>query len=220
MMRKTIYKLPVIEKSVVLEAKLPAAFQRGKKVEAEERQKQLEDVSRESYKRGWDDAEEEMQGKVVEENDALFKGLKKAVEELRNEINNIWGNCEKEIIHLSLAIAKKITCAEISKNSREITERVVAEAVGKVKGKKIASISMSAKDLEGFELKKISDINALEAGCEIVADDDVSPGGCMVVTDYGAVNAEIESRWDEIVSTLAVDNNSGYKKNEKRRENS
>ncbi len=209
---KTVYKLPVIEKSVVLETKLPTILEKPKRdeqAEVENRKRELEEVSRESYERGWNDAVEKMQGKIIEENDLLCKGLKKAVEELKNERDTIWENCEPEIIFLTLAIAKKITGAEISKYSKEITERIVAEAICKVKGKKISRICINEKDLEGFELMKISGINEMKGECEVTKDTDVSPGGCVVVTDYGSVDATIETRWEEIAATLEVENKRG-----------
>ncbi|MDR4505509.1 MAG: flagellar assembly protein FliH [Candidatus Scalindua sp.] len=215
MSRKIVYKLPVIEKTVVLETKLPSLLKKppeDEKIEAENRQKQLEDITRESYQRGWNDAEKKMKSQIVEENNLLCKGLKKAAEEFRNERNSIWENCEKEILHLALTIAEKVTSAEISKYNREITERIAAEAVCKVKGKKIAKICMNEKDLEGFKLKKISGINEVSGECEIIADNDISPGGCVVVTDYGSVDARLETRWDEIMTTLGVDDNTGERK--------
>lgn len=208
MSRKIVYKVPVMGETVVLETKVSSLFEKSpqdEKIEAENRRKQLEDITRESYQRGWNDAEEKIQSQIVEENNLLCKGLIKAAEELRNERNTIWGNCEKEILHLALAIAKKITSAEISKHNREITERIVSEAVHKVKGKKIAKISLNAKDLEGFTLKKITGIREVNGECEIITDNDISPGGCTVVTECGSVDARIETRWDEIVIALGVD---------------
>jgi flagellar assembly protein FliH len=170
----------------------------------------------ESYQRGLRDAEEKIQCKIVEENELLCKSLKKAVEELKNERDKIWENCEKEILHLVLAIAKKVINAEISKNSREITERVATEAVCKVKNKKIAKICINENDLESFKLNKLSGLNEMNGECKITIDNDISPGGCMVVTDYGSIDARVETRWDEIVTTLKADSITLKEKNEKR----
>ncbi|GJQ58272.1 MAG: hypothetical protein D8M57_02710 [Candidatus Scalindua sp. AMX11] len=205
---KIVYKLPVIEKSIVLETRLPSVVEkkeRDEKIEAENRQKELNDMLQESYQRGLKDAEEKIQSKIVEENELLCKGLTMAAQELKKERDKIWENCEKEILHLVLAVAKKVINVEISKDSREITERIATEAVCKVKDKKIAKICINEKDLENFKLKKISGINELDGECKIVTDNDISPGGCMVVTDYGSIDARVETRWNEIVTTLEAD---------------
>ena len=114
---KIVYKLPVVEKTVVLKADLPSALvelQRDEKIEAENEKKQLEAKLGESYQKGWDDAEAKLQSKIFKDNEILCKGLMKAIETLENERNTIWKNCEQEIVKLVLAMARKVTCTEIS----------------------------------------------------------------------------------------------------------
>ena len=199
---KIVYKLPVVEKTVVLKADLPSALvelQRDEKIEAENEKKQLEAKLGESYQKGWDDAEAKLQSKIFKDNEILCKGLMKAIETLENERNTIWKNCEQEIVKLVLAIARKVTCTEISNESKRITENVVAAAVDKVKGKKIAKICMNSADVEGL---KLNEIIGMKGECEIVNDNDISPGGCRVVTDCGSVDARVETRWDEIMGAF------------------
>ena len=203
---KIVYKLPVVEKTVVLKADLPSALvelQRDKKIEAENEKKQLEARLVESYQKGWDDAEAKLQSKIIQDNELLCRGLKKAIETLENERNNIWKNSENEIVKLVLAIARKVTWTEISNESKKITENVVAAALDMVKGKKIAKICMNSADVEGLKLKERIGING---DCEIVNDNDISPGGCRVVTDHGSVDARVETRWDEIVAAFGKNN--------------
>ena len=103
MSKKNIYKLPVIGESFVLESKYSLS-------EEEENKKLIENASKESYQKGRDDALKENQENVK----LICQSLQKAIEDLKHERDNIWDKCEKEIIKLTVAIAKKAVYKEIS----------------------------------------------------------------------------------------------------------
>src|SRR3972149_1122158 len=102
MSKKSIYKLPVIGKSFVLESEFSSS-------EDEEKEKLIENVRKESYQKGRDDALKGNQESVK----LLCQSLQKAIEDLKHERDNIWDKCEKEIIRLIVAIAKKAVYEEI-----------------------------------------------------------------------------------------------------------
>lgn len=191
MSRKTIYKLPVIEKTLVLESDTPEKVM-GKTNEL------LDTVKRESYQRGWEEALK----KVEKENELVFQSLQKVVGDLKQEKNTIWIQCEKEIVKLALAIAKKVISEEISKDSSKIIEKIVAEAVDKVKENKILRIYLNPTDIEKLKQHKIIESMDINADCEIVKDTDIKCGGCKVVTDYGNIDARLETRWNEVETAL------------------
>ncbi len=90
MSRKNVYKLPVVEKSFVLESKFPAS-------EKEEKEEEIENVTKESYQRGWNDALE----KNREDVEHICQSMNKAIGDLKQERDTIWSKCEKEIIKLT-----------------------------------------------------------------------------------------------------------------------
>ncbi len=195
MSRKNIYKMPVIGKSVVLESKfLPS--------EEEENKKLIETVSKESYQNGKDDALKENQESVK----LLCQSLQKAIEDLKHERDNIWDKCEKEIIKLILAIAKKAVYEEISQNSSKIIESVVGDALNNVKENKILRIHINPEDAEKLKAMKTAGQTADGEEYEMISDADISRGGCRVVTDCGGVDARVETRWGEIVSAFGEHN--------------
>jgi len=86
MSRKNVYKLPVVEKTFVLESKYTSS-------EEEEKKKKREVEIEESYQRGRNDALEENRKNV----ELICQSMKKAIEDLKQERDNIWSKCEKEI---------------------------------------------------------------------------------------------------------------------------
>jgi flagellar assembly protein FliH len=205
MSRKIIYKLPVVGKTLVLESEIPPELADLNKDENDDADKQaekqkelLETVSRESYQKGWDEAVKQVQSETKKNIELMSQSLQKAIEDLKQERNTIWDQCEKEIVKLVLIIAKKAISHEISKGGSKVVEKVVAEAVDKVKGKKILRLHLNPVDFEDFKRREIAEFTEGNKDYEIVIDTGIASGGCKVVTDYGSIDARLETRWSEI----------------------
>ena len=201
MSKKIIYKLPVVGKPLVLESKIPQKildFNKDENDDAEKQKELLETVSRESYQKGWDEAVKKMQDETQKNIELICQDLQKAIEDLKQERNTIWDQCEKEIVKLVLVIAKKTVCHEVSKNSGDIIEKVVTAAVNKVKGNKILRLYLSPVDIEDFKRREIAGFINGKEDYEVIGDIDISSGGCKLVTDYGSIDARLETRWSEI----------------------
>ncbi|GAX60047.1 flagellar biosynthesis/type III secretory system protein [Candidatus Scalindua japonica] len=129
MSTNNVYKLPVVKKSFVLESNYTT-------VEKEEKRKKKEDeierLTKESYQRGWDEALEKNREDVA----LICESMHKAIKDLKQERDSIWSKCEKEIIKLTFAIAKKTVFQEISESNSRIIEKVVSSAINRVKEKK------------------------------------------------------------------------------------
>ncbi len=190
-MRKKIYKIPVVDKSFVLDSKYPVT-------EKEERAEEIEKATKDSFQMGWDDA----LNKNREDVELLCHSLNKAIDDLKRERDNIWIKCEKEIIKLTFAIAKKAVYAEVSQSNSKIIENVVSEAIAKVKENRILSIHVNPDDVERLETMKVAGLQDGMEAYELVRDNDITRGGCKVVTDCGSVDSTVETRWGEIVSTF------------------
>ncbi len=204
MSRRIIYKLPVVGKTLVLESKISPEIMVFNKDEDDEvakqreRKEMLETVSRESYQKGWDEGIKKVQDETQKNIELMCQGLREAIDDLKQERNTIWSQCEKEIVKLVLVTAKEVICHEISKGGSKVVEEVVAEEVNKVKGKKILRLHLNPVDIEDFKRRKIAEFINGNKDYEIVSDTDITSGGCKVVTDYGSVDARLETRWGEI----------------------
>ncbi len=190
MSRKNVFKLPVVDNSFVLESKYEAPVD-------EERKKEevIENMKKEAYQQGWNEALE----KNREDVELISQSLNKAIEDLKQERDITWDKCENGIIKLVFAIAKKTVYETISESSNRIIEKVVSDAINRVKDKNILSVYVNPDDAE--RLKTMDNSGSSKAGetYEIVNDEKISTGGCKVVTDCGGVDAMIETRWNEIV---------------------
>ncbi len=190
MSRKNVYKLPAVENSFVLESKYSEPED-----EVKEREAFIENLTNESYQRGWNEALE----KNREDVERISQSMNKAIEDLKQERDNIWGKCENGIIKLAFAIAKKAVYETISEGNGMIIERVVSDAINRVKEKNILSVYVNPEDAERIKDMGISGSANADKTYEIVNDDKIARGGCKITTDCGGVDARVETRWNEIV---------------------
>ena len=179
-----------LETSFVLDSKYSPPEDEEKKKE-----EMIENITKESYQRGWNEALE----KNREDVDLICQSLNKAIEDLKQERDSTWGKCENGIVKLAFAIAKKTVYETISEGNSRIIERVVSDAINRVKEKNILSVCVNPEDAEKLKDMKISGSSNTDETYEIVKDDKISRGGCRVVTDCGGVDAMVETRWNEIV---------------------
>lgn len=198
----TIYKLPVVENTLILEPKiLPELINcnnNGENLNSNSQKDLLEIASDESYKKGWDDATKHVENNAKKESDQLYKIFQDTIMSLKKERNDIWEQCEKEVVNLSLAIAKKAVYHEISNEGSKIIEKTIADTINMMKEKKILKLYLNPSDLEVLKQQKIPDTINPNGSYDIIADSKVSPGGCKFVTNYGNIDATIETRWNEI----------------------
>jgi len=195
MSRKNVYKLPVVEKTFVLESKYTTS-------EEDENKKKREEEIEASYQRGWKDALE----KNREDVELICQSMNNAIGDLKQERDNIWSKCEKEIIKLTFAIAKKTVYEEVSQSNSRIIERVVSDAINRVKEKNILRVYVNPDDAERLRAMENSGFSNVSEAYEIVNDDKITRGGCKVITDCGGVDARVETRWNEIVSAFGEHN--------------
>lgn len=115
---------------------------------------------------------------------------------LENEIVKIRKEMENAIVPLALTAAKKIVGREIELNPETVVD-IVANALKAVSQHKRIALYVNRSEFEIIEkerprLKKI--FEHLET-LTINVRDDVSAGGCIIETEAGIINAQLENQW-------------------------
>ncbi len=106
---------------------------------------------------------------------------------------------EKDAVELALEIAKKVVGREVSLD-REIVGTMVKVALGKLHNRSVAEVHLNPEDFAfvSENREKLGFRGALE----LVEDNSVSVGGCLIHTETGDIDARIESQFDEIAYGL------------------
>ena len=155
--------------------------------EEEARRKGLEE-GRES---GFDEGRAEAERLV----DRLHVVINRAIER-RNEIIE---ESETQIVSLVLQIAKKVVKV-ISENQRNVVVNNVVQALRKLKEKSDVIIRVNIQDLQMVtnHVQEIIERVEREHHITIAEDSTVDPGGAIIETDFGEIDARIASQLQEI----------------------
>jgi len=159
----------------------------------------------ESYERGLEE------GKRLAERGLgnVFKALREAVDELSDLRAQVLREAEEDLLKLAIMVARKIIHQEIA-TDRLILAKVVAAAVKNASERDEIVIRLHPEDQRLVSAHRQLYLNGLsdERMLEIKADDSVSPGGCIVDTVTGEIDARTETQLDEIFRCLLEERNS------------
>ncbi|NJL23744.1 MAG: hypothetical protein HC902_00210 [Calothrix sp. SM1_5_4] len=167
----------------------------------------MKEVQEKAYQEGYElgliegteKAFQEAKAGLIEKLGALQSVLKR-MEDLKGQllIDN-----EAELLHLVFLIAKKLAMRDLEEH-REAVWEILKDVIGESQGDERVVVKLSNEDmyfLETLQDKSGERIEALKR-VKFVADDAIKPGGCMIETEYGSVNATVEERVERVWQTL------------------
>ena len=158
---------------------------------------------KDAYERGLADGYRKGMEKREKELASSGETLKKLVLEVENIRRNILERGEARVLNLVIAVAGKVIRQEIS-TDRDIVLNVLREAVKNVLDRDRIKIRLNPRDHErmsklapglifGFEGIRSITLEAVES---------ISPGGAVIETAFGEVDATIERQLEEILKAL------------------
>lgn len=129
--------------------------------------------------------------------------LNKHILSLDAELKEIRTDIQKRILPLALKAARKIMGEELKLHPDQIVDIVMTSLKPVTQHRKIA-IYVNRADFERIEksrskIKKMFDhIESLS----IQERDDIEPGGCIIETEAGIINAQLENQWRALESAF------------------
>jgi len=124
--------------------------------------------------------------------------VKEALETLNQAVierKKIIKDAENEVLRLALKVAEQIIKSEVSLH-RDVSLNIVSDAISRVSDREQVIIKVNREDLEN--IKKYKDrIGSIVDGIKslsIVEDSAVEPGGCVIETNLGYVDARISTK--------------------------
>jgi len=130
-----------------------------------------------------------------------------AVSKLLDEIVSARSHCqaewESELVDLSTGIAAKLIRRTFAATPEALTG-LVQEAVQLAVGKTSLELRLNPGDLEalGDRVRVAVQKNTRGIEIKLIGDDKVSAGGCIVVTEHGEIDAQIETMLTRISDEL------------------
>ena len=129
----------------------------------------------------------------------LVDRLHLIIEKTMDRRQEILDETEQQIVDLVLLMTRKVVKV-ISENQRTVVMNNIVQALRKVKGRGDVTIRVNLADLELTTEHTNDFIQAVEniKNISVVEDSSVDRGGCIVETDFGAIDARISSQLTEL----------------------
>lgn len=161
------------------------------------------DVERAAYEKGFMAGEKDGFELGRQKAEVVFNSVSGILDALSSFKEGLYKECEKEVVELCLAIAGKAVQIDAEKN-RDAVMGSVREALKAVVAAGEIVIKINPKDADTLnryrpELARYGDG---VKGVTIEADDAISKGGCVIETNYGEVDATIDTVMKDIEERL------------------
>lgn len=115
---------------------------------------------------------------------------------LEQEIKRVRGDLEKILVPVAIKAAKKIVGREIELSEETIAD-IVSQCLKSVSQHKKITIYVNKKDLDPLE-KNRTRLKEIFESLEILSireRSDIARGGCVIETEVGIINAQLENQW-------------------------
>lgn len=111
---------------------------------------------------------------------------------------------QKQILPLALKAAKKIVGTELQTHPETIVDIVIQALSPVVQNHRFTIyVNKADKDLLETEKPRLKDLLEQVQSFVIQERADVSPGGCIIETESGIINASIENQWRALEAAFA-----------------
>lgn len=174
-----------------------ATFETSAETEAERR---LEEVYSEGLRRGFEAGRAQFEAAVAHSAEAL----RGAAEAMRQARENFLASLEPQVLELIEAVTARILHHEASVNPAVIQETVRA-ALRTISERERLVVMLNPSDLRAIREQQIDCFAGLDGigEIELVADDSVGLGGCVVESDTVRVDARLEKQLEQILGRLS-----------------
>lgn len=159
-------------------------------------------IAEAAEEKGRQNVREAIREEVSREVAEIRANLARAIDDLDSLQGEITGRVETELVEFALSIARKIVRREVTID-REVALTLVKVSLDKLQNRTLAQIHLHPDDLAYVRSRReqLGAHNSLE----LVEDPTISPGGCLVHTETGDIDARIESQFEEIAHGLLND---------------
>jgi flagellar assembly protein FliH len=110
---------------------------------------------------------------------------------------------ERQIVDLVLLMTRKVIKI-ISETQKDVVQENIIQALRKVKSRGTITIRVNVRDLQlttehiGSFIQKMEGVK----GIQVAEDSTVDPGGCIIETDFGEIDARISSQLAELEAKI------------------
>ena len=137
------------------------------------------------------------------EADLKIKEALQTLNQAVGERKKIIKDAESEILRLALKVAEQIIRSEVSLH-RDVSLNIVTEAINRVSDREQVIVRVNREDAEYIKRQKDRLAGILDGvkSFSVIEDSQIEPGGCIVETNLGYVDARISTKLKSIEEAL------------------
>ncbi len=162
-------------------------------------QARIDEVTKGAQKKGFDHGREEGFKEGKNEVERLINRMHTMLERAMDKRGEILEQTEGQIVELVLLISRKVV-KTISENQKNVVVSNIAQALRKLKSRSEVIIKVNLADLQ-LTTEHVKDFIELAENAKkisVVEDSSVDRGGCIIETDFGEIDARIQSQLHEL----------------------
>ena len=118
--------------------------------------------------------------------------------DMRAQFKETLHNVERQAVELAFQVAQKLVGSTLD-SDREYIRGIVAQALQAASGSEIITVRVSPQDFEFLSLNKVAEaIRAKQGGTWSFQSDDSIRAGCIVTTQAGEVDFDLDATWNRM----------------------
>lgn len=158
-------------------------------------QMQVATIQEEARKTGWEAGYSEAKQTTEQELNQTVATIKQVVETALSERERFWRENQRAVGELVVAIAERIISQELNINPKIVTE-IVGRAIKDANITGACRIRVNPTDYEILipSWETIPSLQPSDKKWELVSDETVSRGGCIIEANGGTLDAQVETQ--------------------------
>lgn len=160
-------------------------------------------IKTDAYNEGLAEGKNDGYNSGRKELDHLVGRVHKIIESVMNRREEILRDTEQQIVDLVLLMTRKVVKV-ISETQKDVVLQNILAALKKVKTRSAVTLRVNVDDLDLTTEHLNEFVKSVEnvEGITVIEDSSIDRGGCIVETDFGAVDARISSQLTELENRI------------------
>jgi flagellar assembly protein FliH len=160
-------------------------------------------IEREAFTKGYAQGERAGAEAAAARGDAVVRRLAQTVDELRTLRADLLRKTEDQVVHLALAIARRIIHREVTLD-RELVVTMARVALDRLQAATTATIRLHPDDYAAVMAGR-GEVTSGNSVTSFVPDPMVRRGACLVQSDFGVIDVGVDAQVQEIAKALFGD---------------
>ncbi len=160
------------------------------------------DIESQAYSQGYEQGQKDGEEIGRKQFSVGLRKLETVLENLKSQSAKLGSMYEAQMLQVCLIVASRIIQREIT-SERELIARVLMSSLDKVVDGSSIIVHVNPRDAEGLSESFLERLSSPGGNSiEVKSSASVKRGGCLIETEFGLIDASIESRWNALLEEI------------------